>query len=97
MFTLVGGSAEVFDQDLVILDDTEPERPESEDFSVEITSNSPLISQLRLTINPNSAVVTIIDNDGKFYMYSHYFCLCYLYLAHYCSETSKLFCLAARK
>lgn len=72
MFTLVGGSAEVFDQDLVILDDTEPERPESEDFSVEITSNSPLISQLRLTINPNSAVVTIIDNDGKFHMYSHF-------------------------
>lgn len=77
MFTLVGGSAEVFDQDLVITDDTEPERPESEDFSVEITSNSPLISQLRLTINPNSAVVTIIDNDGKLHILTYTCFLCY--------------------
>ena len=64
MFTLIGGSFEVFHIDLGIIDDSEPERPESESFNVQISSTSPLISQQRLTFQPNSAVVIIIDNDG---------------------------------
>ena len=64
-FTLKGGSVEVFDVDLTIIDDDVVERPESENLNVDITSSSPLVAELRITINPNRAVVTIIDNDGK--------------------------------
>ena len=71
-FTLIGGLSEVYDIDLVIIDDSEPERPESEEFNVQLTSTSPLIDEQRLTIQPNTAVVIIIDNDGKFRSFTVY-------------------------
>ena len=64
-FTLKGGTDEVYEIDVGITDDNEVERPESEEFNVEISSSSPLVDQLRITVNPDRAVITIIDNDGK--------------------------------
>ena len=64
-FTLKGGTDEVYEIDVGIMDDNEVERPESEEFNVEISSSSPLVDQLRITVNPDRAVITIIDNDGK--------------------------------
>lgn len=72
-FTLQGESDEIFDIILSIINDDDVERPESEVFTVTITSSSPLIAEQRLVINPGQAVVTIIDDDGrnlKFYVVS---------------------------
>ena len=46
-----------------IIDNTLIETPDSEDFFLRITASHLLIDENRLTIAPDSAVVTIID-DG---------------------------------
>ena len=51
--------------DLFILEDDDVERPESEELEIRLTSSSPLIAELRLSIVPDLAVVTIIDDDGE--------------------------------
>ena len=68
--TLQGGSMEMFVIDLSIIEDDVVERPESENFRIVLTSSSPLIDEMRLTILPNTAVVTIVDNDGELYIQS---------------------------
>ena len=66
-FTLQGGSMEVFMYLQQITDDTVIETPSSEDFFLRITASHPLIDEGRLTIAPDSAVVTIIDNGINTY------------------------------
>lgn len=67
VFTLRGVTTEVFDFNVTIRDDTIVERPESENFDVLISSSSSLIADGRLSLNPNRAVITVVDNDGNTY------------------------------
>lgn len=70
---------EVFSTVLPILNDDVVERPEEERFDITVTSNSPLISENRLTIVPSQAVVIIADDDGKNHIDK---CICSLKLEH---------------
>ena len=64
--TLQGRRMEISFIDIVIIDDTIVERPESENFEVVLSSsNSSLMDDGRFTIAPDTAVVIIIDNDGR--------------------------------
>ena len=64
-FVLRGVTNETYEVDVSIIDDSVVERPESEEFGVGISSSSPLVNELRVILNPNQAVIVIIDNDGK--------------------------------
>ena len=64
-----------------IIDDTLIETPDSEDFFLRITASHPLIDENRLTIAPDSAVVTVIDDGTSMhamctYIHRNTLCAC---------------------
>lgn len=62
--TLRGETDQVVSTVLQILNDNVVERPVSEGLMIQLTSSSPLVSELRILIEPDQAVVVIIDDDG---------------------------------
>ena len=63
--TLQGSVNEAAFIDIPIRSDDIVETPNSEDFIARITSSSPLVVGDRISIAPEEARITIIDDDGE--------------------------------
>ena len=64
-FMLSGGGNEEFQVDFDIINDNIPESPTTENFTATLTVVS---SNVPLTLAPQMAFVTIVDDDGMYFV-----------------------------